>query len=509
VTIVSGHVKYSPAADFHGTDSFTYVVSDGHGGTATGTVNVTVNSVNDNPVAVSDSASTDEDTPVTVDVVANDTDVDGDGRTLQSVGTALHGSVTIVSGQAQYSPAADFNGTDSFTYVVSDGHGGTATGTVNITVNSVNDTPTANSQSASTNSNAPVAIGLTGSDVETAPANLNYVITTGPSHGSLSGSGANRTYTPAPNYSGPDSFKFTVTDTGDGASPALTSPKATVSITVNDTLKPTVNAPANLNLGTGAGAINCGVFVSDGTLGTASANDNSGTVSIERTGVPAGNIFPVGTTTITYIATDGTGNTTQTTQTVTVVDNTPPTLATPAPVTVSADSNGNGTIPNFIADLSAQDNCGTVNITQSPLAGTIVGAGTHTVTISAIDQAGNTSTVTTTFTVQANKGSLTFSLDVSPAQVKRGKSVKLRASYSNGTGVSQSVTFTIRYTSPCGNLTVGNIGPIQVKASGQGQATLPLLIPENACVGLYTLTLESYVAGSMVGTTTATLDVNR
>ena len=507
VTIVGGQAQYSPVADFHGTDSFTYVVSDGHGGTATGTVNITVNSVNDNPVAVDDSATTNEDTAVTVDVVANDTDVDGDARTLQSVGTAAHGSVTVVGGQAHYSPAADFNGNDSFTYVVSDGHGGTATGTVNITVNSVNDLPTASSQSASTNSNTPVAIGLTASDVETAPANLNYVITTGPSHGSLSGSGANRTYTPAPNYSGSDSFKFTVTDTGDGVSPPLTSTNATVSITVNDTLKPTVNAPANINVGTGAGATTCGVFVSDGTLGTASANDNSGTVSIERTGVPAGNIFPVGTTTITYIATDGAGNTTQTTQTVTVVDNTPPTVTTPAPVTVSADSNGQGTVPNFTSGLSAQDNCGAVSITQSPLAGTVVGAGTYTVTISAMDQAGNTSTATTTYTVQANNGSLTFSLDVSPAQVKRGKSVKLRASYSNDTGTTQTVTFTIRYTSPCGNLTVGNIGPIQVKKSGQGQVTLPLLIPDGACVGLYTLTLESYVDGSMVETTTATLNV--
>jgi hypothetical protein len=141
VTIVSGKAKYSPAADFNGSDSFTYVVSDGHGGTANGTVNITVNSVNDNPVAVNDSGTTNEDTPITINVVANDTDVDGDARTLQSVGTAAHGSVTIVSGLAKYSPAADFNGNDSFTYVVSDGHGGTATGTVNITVSPVNDAP--------------------------------------------------------------------------------------------------------------------------------------------------------------------------------------------------------------------------------------------------------------------------------------------------------------------------------------------------------------------------------
>ncbi len=245
VTNNGTNASYSPASNFNGNDSFTYTVSDGHGGTATATVNVTINAVNDNPVAVSDSASTNEDNSVTIDVVANDTDVDGDSLSLASVGTASHGSVSIVSGKAVYSPVPNYNGSDSFAYVVSDGHGGQANGVANVTVNPVNDAPTANSQSANTNSNIPVAITLTGSDVETPPGSLTFTVTSGPSHGLLSGTGANRTYTPAFNYSGPDSFQFTVTDTGDGSSPTLTSSAATVSITVNDTVGPTITLTNN------------------------------------------------------------------------------------------------------------------------------------------------------------------------------------------------------------------------------------------------------------------------
>ena len=78
VTFAGGSVTYTPNGNFNGSDSFTYTVSDGNGGTDTATVNVTVNPVNDAPVAADDSATTDEDTPVTVNVVANDTDVEDD-----------------------------------------------------------------------------------------------------------------------------------------------------------------------------------------------------------------------------------------------------------------------------------------------------------------------------------------------------------------------------------------------------------------------------------------------
>ena len=170
-------------------------------------------------------------------------------------------------------------------------------------------------------------------------------MTVGPAHGSLSGSGANLTYTPNTNYSGPDSFQFTVRDAGDGSAAPLTSAAATVSITVNDTVAPTINAPANVTVNTGAGATTCGAVVTEAQLGTATATDNAGSVSIARSGVPSGNIFPVGTTTITYTATDDAGNSSTATQTVTVIDNTAPTITAPAPTSVNADGTGHATIP--------------------------------------------------------------------------------------------------------------------------------------------------------------------
>jgi|GEM_PF-265352 len=141
VAIVAGGVQYTPNANFSGADSFTYTVSDGNGGTATATVNVTVTPVNDAPMANNDTATTTEDTAVTVNVLANDSDVDGDTLTVSAVTQGASGSVAIVAGGVQYTPNANFNGADSFTYTVSDGNGGTTTATVNVTVTPVNDGP--------------------------------------------------------------------------------------------------------------------------------------------------------------------------------------------------------------------------------------------------------------------------------------------------------------------------------------------------------------------------------
>ena len=394
---------------------------------------------------------------------------------------------------------------DSFTFKVNDGSNDSNTSTVSITVTEVNDAPTADSQSVTTDSNTTVAITLTGNDLETLSPNLIFEVTANPAHGTLSGSGTNVTYTPNADFSGPDSFAFTVRDAGDGSAPALTSSAATVSITVNDKVAPSISAPGNVTVNTGPGATSCGAVVSDAQLGTATAVDNSGSVSVARNGVPSGNVFPVGTTTITYTATDDAGNSSAATQIVTVIDNTAPTLTAPAATSVNADASGQAAIPNVVAGAVATDNCGPVTVTQSPIAGTVVGVGTHTITLTATDAAGNTRTATTTFTV--NGGGLTFSLSISPDTVKRGKMAKLDIAYANTSAERLWVSFTIRYTSPCGSFLLDNIGPIPINAGADKQANVNFHVPKTACPGSYQLTLESYVGGVLVGTTTATLNV--
>jgi VCBS repeat-containing protein len=137
-----GSFTYNPNGQFEylqaggsTTDSFTYMVSDGYSGNDTATVTVTVNGLNDPPVAVNDSAVTKKDTPVIIDVLSNDSDPDvGDILTVDSVTQGANGSVSNNGSYATYTPATGFNGTDSFSYTVSDGNGGTDTATVSVTV---------------------------------------------------------------------------------------------------------------------------------------------------------------------------------------------------------------------------------------------------------------------------------------------------------------------------------------------------------------------------------------
>ena len=141
-----GTFTYTPNANFFGSDSFTYEVNDGNGGTDQATVTITVDSVNDAPVAGADSFNVAEDGVLNDDVLSNDSDLDGDTLTVNTtpVVDPTNGTVQLnADGTFTYTPNGNFAGTDSFTYEATDGNGGTAQATVAITVDSVNDGPVA------------------------------------------------------------------------------------------------------------------------------------------------------------------------------------------------------------------------------------------------------------------------------------------------------------------------------------------------------------------------------
>ncbi len=130
-----GTFTYTPNLSFSGIDTFTYTVSDGNGGTDTGTVTVTVNPVNDAPVATDDAAGTPLDTAVIIAVLGNDSDVDLDTLSITGVTQGANGAVVDNGdGTFTYTPNLSFSGIDTFTYTVSDGNGGTDTATVTVYV---------------------------------------------------------------------------------------------------------------------------------------------------------------------------------------------------------------------------------------------------------------------------------------------------------------------------------------------------------------------------------------
>jgi VCBS repeat-containing protein len=130
---------YTPDEDFHGDDSFTFMVNDGLADSDPATITINVLSVNDAPVAVADTYETDEDTLLDVTapgVLENDTDADGDSLTAVLVTGVSNGSLTLnADGSFSYTPNAEFIGTDSFTYKANDGEvDSTLPTTVTITV---------------------------------------------------------------------------------------------------------------------------------------------------------------------------------------------------------------------------------------------------------------------------------------------------------------------------------------------------------------------------------------
>ena len=146
MTLAAGTFTFTPTANYAGPATFTYTVYDGNGGTATGTVNITVDPVNDAPVAVADAFTINEDTALVIprgSLTANDTDIDGGALSVTSVQGALNGTVTLAAGTITFTPTANYSGRPPSPTPCLTATAAPTPATVTITVNPVNDAPVA------------------------------------------------------------------------------------------------------------------------------------------------------------------------------------------------------------------------------------------------------------------------------------------------------------------------------------------------------------------------------
>jgi hypothetical protein len=237
VVIEKGKIKYTPNANYNGLDTFTYTINDGKGGTMTKTMTLTINAINDTPTITNISQTADEDHTVTF-TAANFTsqfsDIDGDSlrkikiASLPSNGRLkLRGSAVTQNQEIavtnlahlSFAPDADWNGDTSFDW---QGFDGTAysgnTAQVNITVNPVNDAPTATSTSASTNEGEEVTIDVlsisNASDIDGDALNIDSI--TNPVYGVAEILNNQVAYTPDDAFFGEDELEYTVSDGNGG-----------------------------------------------------------------------------------------------------------------------------------------------------------------------------------------------------------------------------------------------------------------------------------------------------
>jgi Bacterial Ig domain len=236
----NGALTYTPADNANGTATVTVKLHD-DGDTANGEVNqsaeqtftITVGAVNDAPLAHADTAMIDEDTKLVFpssDLVGND-DEGADNESSQTLSVrkvyeGTHGTVSLGNdGNITFTPEANFGGDATFTYLVCDDGNPSECSVqrapVDLTVSPVNDAPVAGDQSVTTDEDTAREVTLSASDVEGDA--LGYTIVSAPRHGTLSGTGANLTYTPDADYNGPDRFTFRASDGTANSGPATLS----------------------------------------------------------------------------------------------------------------------------------------------------------------------------------------------------------------------------------------------------------------------------------------------
>ncbi|MCH8921558.1 MAG: tandem-95 repeat protein [Planctomycetes bacterium] len=219
---VDGSFNYTPNADFFGEDTFTYVANDGELDSQLATVTITVNPIDDPPVAVDDEYAVDEDVVLVaaggLAVTANDEEPDGDALAVTLVDDTEHGALVLAAdGTFVYTPGQNFNGNDSFTYFVNDGTTQSNVATATITVTPVNDPPVAVDDAFRVPTSGSLVVAADGglltndSDVEDDP--LVAILVAGPAHGELLlADDGSFEYTPDASFDRQDSFTYRAGD---------------------------------------------------------------------------------------------------------------------------------------------------------------------------------------------------------------------------------------------------------------------------------------------------------
>ncbi len=231
VVQANGSIRYTPTANYAGSDTFRVSVSDGIAPPTEATVSITVTDVIAPPVAGDGTLTVAEDAATTtLDLKAL---VTSDATaTITLMTGASHGTATITNGVLSYKPAANYFGADSITYKATSS-AGSDTGVIAITVTAVNDAPIANNDATTTTKNTAKVINVLANDTpnpggETDTVTISVATGNQPAHGTVTVVNNVVTYTPATDYVGADSFVYTLSD-GQGGTDT-----ATVSITVTD-----------------------------------------------------------------------------------------------------------------------------------------------------------------------------------------------------------------------------------------------------------------------------------
>jgi hypothetical protein len=191
-------VTYWPRRDFNGGDAFAFAASDGHTTSMPRPVTINVAPTSDPPNAFDQFVYLNEDGSATITL--NSSDPDGDALSTTVTSAPQHGTLTGTPPFLIYRPSQEYNGSDSFTFTATDSSSTSPPATVSLQIAPVNDAPVAQSLSVTLDEDTPVTFALAATDVDS--ASFSYAVYTAPSDGQITRSGANLTYTPAPNANG-------------------------------------------------------------------------------------------------------------------------------------------------------------------------------------------------------------------------------------------------------------------------------------------------------------------